>query len=175
MLCNGEEGICDCVLWLTLMSSCDSSHSALPVSTYVLIATHTSYWQQLNEGTKDATSRPNPKVGSWSTSWQRSTRPGQRLSIRWTVTVNIAVKCRSLSAAKRTIVSSLLSIALSWWRWYRMVEDIQLVNTLDNNSNIHHRTFVGMESEKRMRPDQFWVSCQCFDAADLLTGRLSCL
>jgi len=59
-----------------------------------------SYWQQVSEGTKDATNRPNPKVGSWSTSWQRSTRPGQRLSIRWTVTVNIAIKCRKSLSRK---------------------------------------------------------------------------
>jgi len=61
-------------------------------------STHTSYSQQPSDGTKDAASRPNPKVGSWSTSRQRPTRPGQRLSRHWTVTANIAVNCwRSLS------------------------------------------------------------------------------
>ena len=68
------------------------SHDVLTAST------HTSYWQQPSDRTKDAASRPNPKVGSWSMSRQRPTRPGQRLSRHWTITANIAVNCwRSLS------------------------------------------------------------------------------
>ena len=61
---------------------------------------HTNYWQQPSEGTKDATSRPSPKVGSWSTSRQRPPRLGQRLSSHWIVTANIAVKRRKYLSRK---------------------------------------------------------------------------
>jgi len=62
----------------------------------LLPCSHARHWQELNEGTTDATSRPSPKVGSWSMSGQRPTRPSQRLSSR-----NI----QGLSAAKWTVIS----------------------------------------------------------------------
>jgi len=124
MLCSGRKASAFCdwhwchpVLRLTLPSL------LLPRSHNGLITTHTSCWQQPSDRTKDATNRPNPKVGSWSVSRQRSTRPGQRLSIRWTVTVNIAVKCRKSLSCKANYrqlsvvnCTQLVALILNGWR-----------------------------------------------------------
>ena len=108
-----EKGLCMCYSHLQFLLVLEGRH----------LHTYTSYWQQLSEGTKDAISRPDPMVGSWSTSRQRPTRPGHRLPSCWTVTANTAVKCwRSFSRKgihhQLSIVSCtpLIMLLLNGWR-----------------------------------------------------------
>jgi len=111
----------------------------VPHSHDVLIAsTHTSYWQQPSEGTKHATSRPNPEVGSWSTSRQTPTRPGQWLYSHWTITANTAVKCRrSLSCRvnhHQLFITDCTQLMMLLQNAGCRVH-LWLVNALDNSNN----------------------------------------
>ena len=88
-------------------------------------STHTSYRQQPSDRTKDVTSRPDPNVDSWSTTRQRPTRPGRRLSSHWTITASILVECRRSLSRKairrqlcRPIVNctQLMTLLPNGWR-----------------------------------------------------------
>jgi len=109
----------DVILWFLLILP----SQLVPRSHDILTATHTSFWQQPSERTKDAASGTNPKVGSSSMSWQRPTPPSQRLSSHWTVTANIAPEYRRSPSHKAnhhklSIVSCTLLMMLlpSSWR-----------------------------------------------------------
>ena len=117
------------------MSFCDLFYSALPVSTSLSWHPHchphklpdSNRVRELKMSPADQLQRLDR--GQWEDK-DPLDPANDILAIKPSLQI-LQLNVEGLSAAKQTIVSSLLSIVLSWWRCW-MAEDIWLVNALDN-------------------------------------------
>ena len=113
------------------------SYDVLIASTHI----HASYQPELSERTKDAISRPDPKVRCWSTIQQRPTRTGQRLSSHCTIMQILQLNVEGLSvtlSVYRSRFEALPSIGSAIFAEHT----VKRSNNATDNGHIYARGFA---------------------------------